>query len=99
MLDPIACADMEAGQLRVSATASRDLHRLLSKNFDKLRQIASTRMHSQGGLGVGLALTRQLMELHHGISTFQSEGPGLESTFTIRLPLLDIISPASLRTL
>ena len=43
-------------------------------------------MHSQGGLGVGLALTRDLVGLHHGTITVQSEGPELGSTFTIPFP-------------
>lgn len=63
---------------------------MLSKIFDKFTQIAATRMHSAGGLGVGLALTKELVELHHGTITAQSAGPGLGSTFTIRLPLLDV---------
>ncbi len=39
------------------------------------------------GLGIGLALTRHVMELHGGSITAESEGNGAGSTFTIRLPL------------
>jgi PAS domain S-box-containing protein len=41
----------------------------------------------KGGLGIGLALARQLIELHGGRIEAQSAGPGAGSTFTIRMPL------------
>jgi PAS domain S-box-containing protein len=41
----------------------------------------------KGGLGIGLALARRLIELHNGSITAESEGPGRGSAFTIRLPL------------
>jgi CheY-like chemotaxis protein/two-component sensor histidine kinase len=40
----------------------------------------------QGGLGLGLALARALVERHHGMITAESSGPGTGSTFTVRLP-------------
>jgi PAS domain S-box-containing protein len=42
--------------------------------------------HDKGGLGIGLALARQLVELHGGRIEGHSEGVGLGSTFTIRMP-------------
>ncbi|PZX34643.1 two-component regulatory system protein; signal transduction histidine kinase ATPase [Cupriavidus phytorum] len=41
----------------------------------------------QGGLGIGLSLCRSLVELHGGTIAATSAGPGLGSTFTVRLPL------------
>ncbi|NUT15194.1 MAG: PAS domain S-box protein [Cupriavidus sp.] len=41
----------------------------------------------QGGLGIGLSLCRSLVELHGGTIAAASAGPGLGSTFTVRLPL------------
>ncbi|SOZ64733.1 two-component regulatory system protein; signal transduction histidine kinase ATPase [Cupriavidus taiwanensis] len=41
----------------------------------------------QGGLGIGLSLCRSLVELHGGTIAATSAGPGLGSTFTLRLPL------------
>jgi PAS domain S-box-containing protein len=42
---------------------------------------------SQGGLGIGLALSRQLVELHGGTLHAESDGPGRGSTFVVRLPI------------
>jgi PAS domain S-box-containing protein len=58
--------------------------------FDRFRQIdqSSTRQH--GGLGLGLALVRHLVELHGGSVAATSPGPGQGSTFTIVLPVVPI---------
>ena len=54
--------------------------------FELFMQVEDTRRHSQGGLGVGLALVRRLAELHGGTVTVQSAGLGHGSTFTLSLP-------------
>lgn len=55
--------------------------------FDRFRQ-GDTSMNRQfGGLGLGLSIVRQIIELHNGMVAAQSSGKGLGSTFTIRLPL------------
>ena len=46
--------------------------------------------HDAGGLGIGLSLARQLIELHSGSIAAHSEGPGRGSEFVVRLPLLSI---------
>ena len=43
--------------------------------------------HSQGGLGIGLTLVKNLVEMHHGSVEAHSAGLGKGSEFTIRLPL------------
>jgi PAS domain S-box-containing protein len=55
--------------------------------FDKFRQgdASSTRRH--GGLGLGLAIVRHLVELHGGRVDAQSEGEGRGATFIVRLPM------------
>jgi signal transduction histidine kinase len=47
---------------------------------------------SQGGLGIGLHLARQLVESHRGTLTAKSSGTGAGSTFTIRLPLVEPVT-------
>jgi PAS domain S-box-containing protein len=57
--------------------------------FERFRQADASREHSRGGLGLGLALVKGLVELHGGEVTAQSEGPGRGATFTIRLPMTE----------
>lgn len=59
------------------------LHRV----FDMFSQVGDTRSMAQGGLGIGLFLSRKLVDLHGGRLTAESPGPGCGSTFTVRLPL------------
>jgi signal transduction histidine kinase/DNA-binding response OmpR family regulator len=56
--------------------------------FDRFRQADGTTTRSHGGLGLGLAIVRHLVELHGGTIHASSPGAGLGSTFTIHLPLL-----------
>jgi signal transduction histidine kinase len=55
--------------------------------FDLFSQIPAHRAHANGGLGIGLSLVRQLVELHGGSVGVASDGAGQGSTFTVRLPL------------
>ncbi len=56
--------------------------------FDLFAQAERTSDRSQGGLGLGLALVRSLVDLHDGQVTCSSEGIGKGSKFTVRLPRL-----------
>jgi signal transduction histidine kinase/DNA-binding response OmpR family regulator/streptogramin lyase len=58
----------------------------LGKVFDRFYQIDSARMQAEGGTGIGLALTKELVELLKGEITVEST-PGHGSTFTVRLPI------------
>ena len=60
---------------------------LTERAFDLFAQAKRSSDRSQGGLGLGLALVRNLVELHGGTVTCASPGPGQGSTFTVRLPL------------
>ncbi len=54
--------------------------------FKMFEQVEEHRDHSHGGLGIGLALVKQLMELHGGDVTVRSDGPGSGSVFALELP-------------
>ncbi|HEX6320675.1 MAG TPA: ATP-binding protein [Burkholderiales bacterium] len=69
----------------------------LPQVFEMFSQIDSTRRRAPGGLGVGLALARQLVELHGGSIEAHSEGLGRGSRFTVRLPLPASLAPAGLQ--
>jgi signal transduction histidine kinase len=59
---------------------------LIERVFDMFVQGSGNEQHS--GLGIGLSLVRQLVELHGGSVTAESDGPGRGSTFTVWLPAL-----------
>jgi len=59
---------------------------MLSRVFDMFARVESAAAASQGGLGIGLALSRRLVELHGGELVAQSAGPGQGSRFAWRLP-------------
>jgi CheY-like chemotaxis protein len=59
---------------------------LVERVFDLFTQAERTPDRSQGGLGLGLALVKSLVELHGGSVDAASPGPGQGSTFTVRLP-------------
>ncbi|QOL49495.1 hybrid sensor histidine kinase/response regulator [Massilia litorea] len=60
---------------------------LTERAFDLFAQAKRSSDRSQGGLGLGLALVRNLVELHGGSVTCASPGLGQGSTFTVTLPL------------
>jgi len=64
--------------------AAEDLPRL----FEPFTRLESARQHNSGGLGLGLALARQLATLHGGTLEARSDGPGRGSEFTLALPRL-----------
>jgi len=55
--------------------------------FDKFRQADGSFTRQHGGLGLGLAIARHLVELHGGSVEAHSEGEGQGATFVIRLPI------------
>ncbi len=61
--------------------------------FEPFRQEEGPPSRSRGGLGLGLAISRQLVELHGGQITSESEGEGLGSTFTVTLPAAASLLP------
>src|SRR5688572_24135028 len=55
--------------------------------FDRFRQAEGSISRKQGGLGLGLAVARHLVELHGGAITAESEGLGKGSVFSVALPM------------
>lgn len=60
---------------------------LLPHIFEPFQQEKQDAARSAGGLGLGLAVAKGLVELHHGTIEAQSEGPGTGARFVVRLPL------------
>ncbi|MRG99185.1 PAS domain-containing protein [Xanthomonas sontii] len=60
--------------------------------FDRFRQADASSTRSAGGLGLGLAIAKQLAELHQGQLSVSSDGVGLGATFTLLLPRNDVQS-------
>jgi len=59
-----------------------------SNIFELFTQVGEHLTRSQGGLGIGLALVKQLVSMHEGSIAVSSDGENRGSTFTVRLPLL-----------
>lgn len=55
--------------------------------FDRFAQQESGTMRHHGGMGIGLSIAKQLVELHGGTITVASEGKGLGATFTVSIPV------------
>jgi signal transduction histidine kinase/ActR/RegA family two-component response regulator len=74
-------------QIQVSDTGVGINSNFLPFIFDRFRQAdgSTTRLH--GGLGLGLSIVRQLVELHGGTIKAESDGEDMGATFTIHLPL------------
>jgi signal transduction histidine kinase/CheY-like chemotaxis protein len=99
LLDNAAKYTPHGGQLRLSVKREGDdvlislrdngagiAPDMLSRIFDMFAQAEPTRQRSEGGLGIGLTLSRHLVHLHGGTIDVLSEGLGKGSEFVIRLP-------------
>jgi signal transduction histidine kinase/ActR/RegA family two-component response regulator len=75
-----------ATTLRVEDTGSGIPKDALPYIFDRFRQVDSSATREHGGLGLGLAIVRYLVEAHGGTVSAHSEGLGLGARFTVDLP-------------
>ena len=85
--------------VRVSDTGEGIPAEFMPHVFERFRQADSSQSRRHGGLGIGLSLVRQLVELHGGTVQVESAGKGQGATFTVSLPLRDIQSAESSRLL
>ena len=60
--------------------------------FDRFRQADASITRTHGGLGLGLSIVRQLVDLHGGSVSVHSEGEGKGTTFTITLPFVGVVN-------
>jgi signal transduction histidine kinase/CheY-like chemotaxis protein len=101
LLNNAAKYTQEGGRLRLTAVVRGDAvtvdvadngigmaPELAARAFDLFAQAERTSDRASGGLGLGLALVKSLVELHGGTVTCASEGPGRGSHFTVTLPRL-----------
>jgi PAS domain S-box-containing protein len=63
---------------------------MLPRVFDIFTQVDRTLGRAEGGLGIGLALVKSLLEMHGGAVEAQSEGLGRGSAFVVRLPVAPV---------
>ena len=82
-------------EIAVSDTGQGISKEFMPYVFDRFRQADSTTTRQHGGLGLGLAIARHLVEIHGGTIEGESLGQGRGSTFTIRLPLFDVAAVAA----
>jgi PAS domain S-box-containing protein len=73
--------------LRVSDTGIGIASEMLSRVFELFTQGEQPMDRSVGGLGIGLTLSRRLVEMHGGTIRASSEGPGRGAQFTVRVPI------------
>ena len=76
-------------RVRVSDTGKGISPDFLAHVFDRFRQADSSTTRSHGGLGIGLAIVRHIVEMHGGTVSAASAGPEKGSTFVVSLPALE----------
>jgi len=77
-------------EINISDTGQGIASELLPHVFDRFRQSDSSSTRRHGGLGLGLSIVRQLVELHGGTVTAESPGAGEGTTFKVILPLMSV---------
>ena len=85
--------DEGVARLSVRDTGAGIAPEFLPRVFDRFTQADTSTTRRHGGLGIGLALVRHLVELHRGKVSACSEGVGKGSTFTVELPLAAPLEP------
>ena len=89
----MSTASTRTWKFTVSDTGRGIAQEFLPHLFERFRQADSAFSRDHGGLGLGLAIVRELVQLHGGTVHAMSEGPGTGATFRVELPLM-IVHPA-----
>jgi signal transduction histidine kinase/integral membrane sensor domain MASE1/CheY-like chemotaxis protein len=84
-------------EIVISDTGQGIAREFLPHIFDPFRQADGSKTRRHGGLGLGLAIARHLVELHGGAVKAQSDGEGRGTKFTITLPCMGVAPGLSLR--
>jgi signal transduction histidine kinase/ActR/RegA family two-component response regulator len=87
-MKPVDTHPLEYAQITISDTGEGISGDFLPYVFDYFRQADGTTTRKFGGLGLGLAIVRYLIELHGGTVEAASPGEGQGATFTVKLPLI-----------
>ena len=75
-------------EISVRDTGEGIAHEFLPHVFERFRQADAGMTREHGGLGLGLAITRHLVEMHGGTVHVASEGRGKGATFSVKLPIM-----------
>ncbi|MDZ8069345.1 MAG: ATP-binding protein [Nostoc sp. DedQUE08] len=81
-------------QIQITDTGKGISGDFLPYVFEHFRQEDSATTRKFGGLGLGLAIVRQIVEMHGGTVTAESPGVGLGATFTVKIPLAPQLTQA-----
>jgi signal transduction histidine kinase/ActR/RegA family two-component response regulator len=95
-VEVLAERDGASVQITVRDTGKGITPEMLPHIFERFRQADSSSTRSYGGLGLGLALVKHLVELHGGTVSAESAGDGQGATFTVALPVAQAPVPAGL---
>ncbi|WP_394836970.1 ATP-binding protein [Pendulispora rubella] len=90
----IATVNRGRVEVRVTDTGEGINPAFLPHVFERFRQADGTTTRSQGGLGLGLAIVRHIVELHGGTVEADSEGSGKGASFAVNLPVRTLMSTA-----
>jgi PAS domain S-box-containing protein len=77
-------------EITISDTGQGIASELLPHVFDRFRQSDSSSSRRHGGLGLGLSIVRQLVEMHGGTVTAESSGAGEGTVFKVIFPLISV---------
>jgi signal transduction histidine kinase/ActR/RegA family two-component response regulator len=92
----IRAAHPETGpEIEVRDTGKGIPQAFLPHVFDRFSQADSSAIRAHGGLGLGLAIVRHLVELHGGTVSAASNGDGRGATFVVRLPEFHVVPSAA----